>query len=319
MREQVSVLALLKKFSLVLLLAVFVIVSSILSKNFLKPTNLLNMLQQCSVPGVIAIGMTIVIIIGGIDLSVGGVAALCGMIASIIVGAGRPDAVGILAGIGVGALCGLFTGIIISRFGLPDFIVSMGTLQIARGIALLVTRGQPVFGLPKSFSMIGGGRIAGKPGIPIAGIIWIALTIIFFLIMKFTVFGRSLYAIGGNKEAANLSGIKTRRNYCIAYIICGCLAGFAGILTASWLKTGQPTACDGYELDAIAASVIGGTSMTGGIGNVVGTFGGVFLLQIITNIFNLVGLSSFYQQIAKGVIIIGALLLNKLVTTSTKA
>ena len=114
MREQVSVLALLKKFSLVLLLAVFVIVSSILSKNFLKPTNLLNMLQQCSVPGVIAIGMTIVIIIGGIDLSVGGVAALCGMIASIIVGAGRPDAVGILAGIGVGALCGLFTGIIIN-------------------------------------------------------------------------------------------------------------------------------------------------------------------------------------------------------------
>ena len=312
MREKVSFIGLLKKYSLVLLLIVFVIVSSILSPNFLKSANLLNMLQQCSVPGIIAISMTMVIIIGGIDLSVGAVAAFAGMISSILVAAEKPDVVAILAGVGIGCLCGLFTGIIISRFGLPDFIVSMGTLQIARGAALLVTRGQPVFGLAKSFQMIGGGRIGGK--LPIAGLIWIIITIVIFLIMKYTVFGRSLYAIGGNREAANLSGIKTKRNYCITYIICGALAGFAGILTASWLKTGQPTACDGYELDAIAASVIGGTSMTGGIGNVIGTFGGVFLLQIITNIFNLVGLSSFYQQIAKGVIIIAALLLNKLVT-----
>ena len=308
-----SLVVLLKKYSLVLLLIVFVVVSSLLSKNFLKPANLLNMLQQCSVTGIMAIGMTMVIIIGGIDLSVGGVAALSGMVASILVAGGKPDIVSVAAGIGVGALCGLFTGTIISRFGLPDFIVSMGTLQIARGAALLVTRGQPVFGLAASFSFIGGGRIGGK--LPVAGVIWICITIALFLIMKFTVFGRSLYAIGGNREAANLSGIKTTRNYMLTYVICGALAGFAGVLTASWLKTGQPTACDGYELDAIAASVIGGTAMTGGIGNVVGTFGGVFLLQIITNIFNLVGLSSFYQQIAKGIIIIGALLLNKLVTT----
>ena len=308
-----SLVVLLKKYSLVLLLIVFVVVSSLLSKNFLKPANLLNMLQQCSVTGIMAIGMTMVIIIGGIDLSVGGVASLTSMVASILVAGGKPDIVSVAAGIGVGALCGLFTGTIISRFGLPDFIVSMGTLQIARGAALLVTRGQPVFGLAASFSFIGGGRIGGK--LPVAGVIWICITIALFLIMKFTVFGRSLYAIGGNREAANLSGIKTTRNYMLTYVICGALAGFAGVLTASWLKTGQPTACDGYELDAIAASVIGGTAMTGGIGNVVGTFGGVFLLQIITNIFNLVGLSSFYQQIAKGIIIIGALLLNKLVTT----
>ncbi len=316
MKEKTSFVGLLKKYSLVLLLVVFVIVSSILSPNFLKSANILNMLQQCSVSGIMAIGMTMVIILGGIDLSVGGVAALSGMVTSILVAAEKGDVISILAGIGIGALCGLFTGTIISRFGLPDFIVSMGTLQIARGAALLVTRGQPVFGLAKSFQVIGGGRIGGK--FPVAGLIWIILTIAIFLIMKYTVFGRSMYAIGGNREAANLSGIKTQRNYCITYIICGALAGFAGILTASWLKTGQPTACDGYELDAIAASVIGGTAMTGGIGNVIGTFGGVFLLQIITNIFNLVGLSSFYQQIAKGVIIIGALLLNKLVTVRTK-
>ena len=313
MKEKKTFIGLLKSYSLVMLLVVFVIVSSILSPNFLKAANLLNMLQQCSVSGIIAIGMTMVIIIGGIDLSVGAVAAFAGMVTSILVASEVPDFVSILAGLGIGAACGLFTGTIISRFGLPDFIVSMGTLQIARGAALLVTRGQPVFGLAKSFQVIGGGRIGGK--LPVSGLIWIILTIVIFLIMKYTVFGRSLYAIGGNREAANLSGIKTRRNYCITYVICGTLAGFAGILTASWLKTGQPTACDGYELDAIAASVIGGTSMTGGIGNVIGTFGGVFLLQIITNIFNLVGLSSFYQQIAKGVIIIAALMLNKLVTT----
>ena len=313
MKEKVTFLGLIKKYSLLLLLVIFIVVSSILSPNFLKPANLLNMLQQCSVPGIIALGMTMVIIIGGIDLSVGGVAALSGMVTSILVAQETSNVVSILAGVGVGALCGLFTGTVISRFGLPDFIVSMGTLQITRGAALLVTRGQPVFGLAKSFQVIGGGRVAGK--VPIAGLIWIAVAIILFLFMKYTVFGRSLYAIGGNREAANLSGVKTIRNYCMTYIICGALAGFAGILTASWLKTGQPTACDGYELDAIAATVIGGTSMTGGIGTVIGTFGGVFLLQIITNIFNLVGLSSFYQQIAKGLIIIGALLLNKLVTS----
>ena len=307
-----SFVGLLKKYSLVLLLVVFVVVSSILSPNFLKSANLLNMLQQCTVTGVMAIGMTMVIIIGGIDLSVGGVAALAGMVASMLVAGGAPAIVGVIVGVAIGAICGLFTGTIISRFGLPDFIVSMGTLQIARGAALLVTRGQPVFGLPAGFAFIGGGRVAK---IPVAGILWIILTIVVFLIMKYTVFGRSLYAIGGNREAANLSGIKTKRNYMFTYVICGALAAFAGVLTASWLKTGQPTACDGYELDAIAASVIGGTAMTGGIGNVIGTFGGVFLLQIITNIFNLVGLSSFYQQIAKGIIIIGALLLNKLVTT----
>ena len=309
--EKMSFVGFIKKYSLLVLLIIFVVVSAILSPNFLKPANIMNMLQQCSAPGIIAIGMTLVIIIGGIDLSVGGVAAVAGMVTSIVVAAGNGVVIGIIAGIGVGALFGLFTGFIISKFGLPDFIVSMGTLQIARGVALLVTRGQPVFGLHAELNVIGGGRIGI---VPISGLIWIGLTIAIFLIMKYTIFGRSLYAIGGNREAANLSGVKTARNYAITYILCGALAGFAGILTASWLKTGQPTACDGYELDAIAASVIGGTSMTGGIGSVIGTFGGGFLLQIITNIFNLVGLSSFYQQIAKGIIIIGALLLNRLVT-----
>lgn len=166
----------------------------------------------------------------------------------------------------------------------------------------------PVFGLPVEFKFIGGGFIGS---VSVSGIIWIIMTILFALMLKYTAFGRSLFAIGGNREAATLSGIKTTRNYVFAYILCACLSAFAGVLTASWLSTGQPTAGDGMELNAIAASVIGGASLSGGIGSIVGTFGGVFLLQIITNIFNLVGLASFYQQIAKGIIIIAALLLNR--------
>lgn len=302
----------LKKYNLLVLLLVFIVISSVLSPNFLKVNNMLNMMQQCAIPGIIAIGMTIVITLGGIDLSVGGVAAFSGMITSMMVGDGTNIFVAIVAGIVLGGALGLVTGVLISKCGLPDFITTMAMLQIARGASLLVTKGSPIFGLSESFHVIGGGKVANT--IPIAGLIWIGLTILVFLMMKYTRFGRSLYAIGGNREAAGLSGIKVMRNYTIAYVMCAALAGFAGVLTASYLSTGQPTACNGYELDAIAASVIGGASLAGGISNVIGTFGGVVLLQIITNIFNLVGISSFYQQIAKGAIIIIALLLNKAVS-----
>lgn len=301
---------LLKKYNLLVLLLVFVIISSVLSPNFLTIGNLLNLLQQASIPGIVAIGMTVVIIIGGIDLSVGSVAAFAGMISAILISKGMPAVIAVLAGVLLGAALGLITGILISKFGLPDFIATLAMMEIARGAALLTTEGVPVFGLPSSFKFIGGGFI-GK--VSVSGIIWIILTVVFALILKYTSFGRSLYAIGGNREAAMLSGIKTTRNYAIAYVLSACLAAFSGVLTASWLATGQPTACDGMELNAIAASVIGGASLAGGIGSVVGTFGGVFLLQIITNIFNLVGLASFYQQIAKGVIIIAALLLNRVI------
>ncbi len=302
----------LKKYNLLVLLLVFIVISSVLSPNFLKVNNMLNMMQQCAIPGIIAIGMTIVITLGGIDLSVGGVAAFSGMITSMMVADGTNIFVSVAAGIILGGILGLVTGVLISKCGLPDFITTMAMLQIARGASLLVTKGSPIFGLSEKFHVIGGGKAANM--IPIAGLIWIGLTILVFLMMKYTTFGRSLYAIGGNREAAGLSGIKVKRNYTIAYVMCAALAGFAGVMTASYLSTGQPTACNGYELDAIAASVIGGASLAGGISNVIGTFGGVVLLQIITNIFNLVGISSFYQQIAKGAIIIIALLLNKAVS-----
>ena len=304
-KEPMKIGDLLKKYNLLVLLIVFIVIASILSPNFLTVGNVLNLLQQASIPGIVAIGMTLVIIISGIDLSVGSVAAFAGMISAILVSKNVPIIIAVLAGVVLGAALGLVTGILIAKFGLPDFIASLAMMEIARGAALLTTQGVPVFGLSNDFKFIGGGFI-GK--VSVSGII---LTIFFALLLKYTSFGRSLFAIGGNREAATLSGIKTTRNYAITYVLCAALAAFAGVLTASWLATGQPTAGDGMELNAIAASVIGGASLSGGIGSMLGTFGGVFLLQIITNIFNLVGLASFYQQIAKGIIIIAALLLNR--------
>lgn len=315
MKEKMSVNEIIRKYNLILLMAVFIIISTILSPNFLTFGNFFNLLQQASIPGIVAIGMTLVILLGGIDLSVGSVLAFSGMIASIIVekmgGSITSIIIGCLAGLLVSAVMGLITGILTSKFKLPDFIASLAMMEIARGAALLTTSGNPVFGLGDAFHVLGGGFLFGK--LAISSVFWIVLTILFVLLLKYSVFGRSLFAIGGNREAAMLSGIKTKRNYALTYMISGLLAGFAGILTASWMSTGQPTAGNGYELDAIAASVIGGASLSGGMGSVAGTLGGVFLLQIITNIFNLVGLPSYYQRIAKGAIIVFALLLNQFV------
>ncbi|MCQ2510528.1 MAG: ABC transporter permease [Lachnospiraceae bacterium] len=319
MKKDINLNGIIKKYNLVILLVIFIIISTILSSDFLTVGNFFNLLQQASIPGIVAIGMTLVILLGGIDLSVGSVLAFSGMVTAMIVEA-MPGMggmfVGIIVGLAIGAVMGLVTGLLIARLGLPDFIASLAMMEIARGAALLTTSGNPVFGLSEEFHVIGGGFLFGK--VAISGIFWILLTVIFFLILKYSVFGRSLFAIGGNREAAMLSGIKTKRNYALTYMLSGLLSGFAGILTASWMSTGQPTAGTGYELDAIAASVIGGASLSGGIGSIAGTFGGVFLLRIITNIFNLVGLPSYYQRIAKGIIIIIALLLNKFVATDRK-
>lgn len=311
---------LLKKYNLIFLMIIFIVISTVLSPNFLTPDNFLNLLQQASIPGVVAIAMTLVVLLGGIDLSVGSVLAFSGMVASIVA-LNFPDGmIGILlaclAGLAVSGVMGFVTGILIAKCKLPDFIASLAMMEIARGAALLTTSGNPVFGLGDKFHQLGGGFLFDK--LAYSAIFWIILTAIFALILKYTIFGRSLFAIGGNREAAMLSGIKTKRNYILTYVLSGLLSGFAGVLTASWMSTGQPTAGNGYELDAIAASVIGGASLSGGKCSIVGTFGGVFLLQIITNIFNLVGLPSYYQRIAKGFIIILALLLNTFVAADKK-
>lgn len=308
--RNINIKEVIREYNLLILLLLFIIIASMLSKNFFTVTNFMNLLQQSSIVGIIAIGMTFVIIVAGIDLSVGSVTALSGMIVAILIKGNYPVIVAILISILVGSSLGLITGLVITKFKLPDFIASLAMMTAARGLTLLTTDGSPIFGLQGNFRILGNGFI-GK--VPVSGLLWILLTIIAALVLKYTAFGRSLFAIGGNKEAAILSGIRVKLNNTLAYVICAALSAFAGVVMASWLSVGQPTAASGIELDAIAAVVLGGTSLAGGKGGVVGTFGGVLLMTIITNIFNLMGLASYYQQIFMGVIIVGALLLNKVV------
>lgn len=308
--EKLTLGKFLGKYNLFILLLIFIIIASILSPRFFTVQNFLNLLQQSSVTGIISIGMTFVILVAGIDLSVGSIAALSGMVVAILLASGWSIPLAVMAALLSGGALGFVSGFLSNRFAIPAFISTLAMMVSARGLALLVTNGQPIFGLPAPFSFLGAGFI-GR--LPVSGLIWIILTAAAAIVLKFTPYGRNLYAVGGNPEAAHLSGVRVSRHIVSVYMISGLLSGLAGVVLASWLTVGQPTAASGAELNAIAAVVLGGTSLSGGIGGVLGTFAGVLLMSIITNIFNLVGLASYYQQICMGLIIMLALILNKFV------
>jgi ribose transport system permease protein len=310
-RNERSIMDLVKKYNLLLLLVLFIAISTSISPNFLQLNNFNNLMQSASFGGIIAIGMTFVILIGGIDLSVGMTANFAGMVCAYLLVNGIPVFLSIIIAVLGGSFLGLISGIVITYFRLPPFIGTMSVMTIAQGLALFITNGKVVNKLPNAFKTIGSSRVIG--GFPLLGLIWIIITVIAALILKFTPFGRRIYAIGGNKEAAFLSGIKIRLYSILCYVISGSLSALTGVLLASYLTVGQPTAMQAGELSAIAAVAIGGTSMNGGVGGVIGTFGGVVLLQIITNIFNLIGMPPYFHYIFQGVIIILALVLNSFV------
>ncbi len=301
-----------RKYNLLFFIAVFTIAASIISPRFLTFQNFANLLQQSSVTGIVTVGMTLVILVGGIDLGVGSVLALAGMVAAVLLEGGYGIFLAIAAALASGAVLGLFNGYVSAKSGVPSFITTLATMVAARGLALLTTDGSPVFDLPETFQWLGAGFIGS---IPVSGLLWIAITVVAALMLKYTTFGRGLYAVGGNDEAARLSGIRVKRSVIHVFVLSGVLSALAGVVTASWLTVGQPTAGKGMELDAIAAAVLGGASLSGGSGGVIGAFGGVWLLAIITNIFNLAGLSSYYQMIFKGGIIVAALMLNQFFRT----
>jgi len=319
-----SIIHIIKKYSVLLLLIIFIIIASIASDNFFTLSNFLNILQSYAAPGIIAIGMTYTILSSGTDLSVGSVAALCGMVSAILLVNGYPVWLSVLFGVLAGGALGTLTGLIIVFFDIAPFIASLATMVSARGLSMLTTDGGVISGLVKlgdngsigkAFCYLGGGYVSiGSVNIPFSGLTWIVLTLVAAYILKYTMFGRNLYAIGGNKEAATLSGIPVKRYSTLAWTISGMTAAYAGIMLTAWLTVAQPTLNEGAELDAIAATVMGGTSMNGGKGSVFGTLAGVLILAIITNLFNLIGLPSYYQQIFKGIIIIGAMLLNRFVS-----
>jgi ribose/xylose/arabinose/galactoside ABC-type transport system permease subunit len=276
--------------------------------GFLTVPNLLNVARQISINGILAVGVTLVLLTGGVDLSLGSVVALAGVVAATMAHPGdHPVAVPVALGIATGAMCGAANGAMVTRGLIPPFIATLGMMTAARGLALVISEGRPVSNLSTGFTRIGGDVAA----IPIPAIILGITASITAVILGNLRLGRHLYAVGGNPEAARAAGIRVGRVRMIAYTACGAMAGMAGVVLASRITTGQPNAGAGYELDAIAAVVIGGTSLSGGVGTIGGTILGAVLVGVINNGLDLMNVSSYYQAIIKGLIIVTAVWLDR--------
>ena len=289
-------------------LIVLIVVSSLISPYFLNPTNLLNVLRQVAMFGILGIGMTFVILTKGIDLSVGSTVALTGVLGALLLASGTPIPVSILLCLGAGVLVGAVNGIGVSFCHIPAFIMTLGTMVMVRGIALIAADGGTL-GLGEAadaFFWLGGGYLWG---IPTPIYIFTLVSLISFIVLKFTAFGRAIYAVGSNEEAARLSGINVPVVIFGVYAICGFLAALSGLIFLSRLTVGDPNSGLGLELEAITIAVIGGTSLFGGEGGILGTIGGAMVLAIIANVLNLTGVSPFLQQVIKGAIIILAVFL----------
>ena len=298
-----------QKYGLVIAFAAICAVLSIRSPAFLTPQNAINVLRQISINAILAVGVTYVILTGGIDLSLGSVVAVTGVLAATFAHPETyPLAVPIAVGILGGVLIGVLNGLVITRVRVAPFIATLGMMTITRGGALILSGGRPVSNLAASFNFIGNGSVLR---IPIPILILAGVFLVSRFILRRTTFGRYVYAVGGNEEAARASGINTHGIKVASYAICAGLAGLAGIVQASRITTGQPNAGISYELDAIAAVVIGGTSLSGGIGSVTGTLLGALLIGTLNNGLDLLNVSSYYQQVVKGLIIIGAVILDR--------
>ena len=297
----------LSRYGSLVMLATLVILMSLTSKEFLSLNNLTNVARQVSIFAIIGTGMTFVIITAGIDLSVGSLLALTGCVAMTIIDKTNGDFIGITAGILVGAICGAVNGITVSRFRVPPFIATLAGLTVYRGLSLVITKGLPIVKFEGSFRFIGQGVIAG---IPVPVIIMVIVVIVMQLVLSRTAFGAYVYAVGGNEEAARLSGIKVLWVKFWAYVLCGLLSGLSGMILMARLSSAQPAVGEGFELDAIAAVVLGGTSLMGGRGAVWSTLIGALVIGILSNGMNLMGVHSHYQLVAKGVLIVLAVMLD---------
>jgi len=292
----------------VLALVALVVLFSFLSPYFLNTNNLLTIFSQVSIIAIMAFGMTFVLMIGEIDLSVGSIAALSGLVLGLMLTAGVSGPIAILIAILAGAIAGGANGLISARFRIPTFIVTVATMEIFRGIGYSTTDAKPIQ-IDDSFILfIGNQKLFGL--IPVPVIITIVLLVLFHILLSKSTFGRRAKMTGGNKTSAEYVGINTKSLQVKIFMISGIAAAISGILLTSRLYSAQPNAATGYELDAIAAAVLGGTSLTGGYGTVFGTFIGALIMGVINNGMNLIGLPYFYQQIVKGLIIIVAVYLD---------
>ena len=285
-------------------LVVMCVVLAFLSEDFLTQSNLMNVVRQATVNAILALGMSFVIISAGIDLSVGSVLAFSSCIMALGLRQGCHPAVGVLIGLAVGSACGTVNGLIITRLRLPPFIATLGMMSMARGIAQVITGGYPVHGLPDQFKELGSGYLFDV--IPIPVVILALCAPIAHVVLTHTRLGRYTYAIGGNEAAAYLSGINVRAYKTLIYAICGGLAGLAAVISTARVGAGLPAAYLGYELDAIAAVVIGGASLFGGEGTILGAITGALIIGVLKNGLNLMQLSEYWQTFTIGAVIIGA-------------
>ena len=299
--------AVLKYKSLIGLLILCIVISFI-TPRFLSIGNIKNVLTQVSVNAVIAIGMSFVILTGGIDLSVGSILAVSAAAAASIIKSTGNIYLAIIVALAIGCVIGLINGVLISKGRIQAFIVTLATMTIFRGITYVYTNGTPISGLGQNFSGIGNKMILGLP-IPV--VIMVIVFGIAFYVLSQTRYGRYLYALGGNEDSARLSGINTDKIKTLVYVICGATAALSGIIVTSRIGSASPNAGVGFELDAIAAVVVGGTSLSGGEGSVVGTIIGALIIGVLNNGLNLVNVSPFYQAIVKGLVILLAVMIKR--------
>jgi ribose/xylose/arabinose/galactoside ABC-type transport system permease subunit len=297
------------RWGLVLTLLIFGVVLSLASPRFLTPGNLINVVRQTSVNGIIAVGMTLVILSGGIDLSVGSILALTGVVAASLVTSGQAPPLAMFSALALGFALGALNGMAVAYLRIPPFIATLGMMTIARGLALSYTQGRPITGFPDAFRWLGAGWVGPFP-VPV-----LVMALVFGfggILLQFTVWGEHLLAIGNNPTAARAAGIPVAQRLVLTYALSGGLAALAGLILIGRLDSAPPTLGIGYEFDAIAAVVIGGTSLAGGEGWLGGTLIGALLIGMLNNGINLLNIPSFYEQVFKGGVIAIALLLHRL-------
>ena len=299
----------LMKYVMYLFLILMCIVLTVASDKFLTVTNLMTIIKQISIQSIVAIGMTMIIISGNIDLSVGSLVALCSVSGAMIMNKGLPMIAAVIASVIIGALVGFITGGVTAKLKLHSFLVTLSLMTALRGLAQTMTNGRPVAGLPSAFGKIASASIGP---VPLLVIYMIVLYAIFMYVMKYTAFGRSIYAVGSNQESARLSGINIEMVKTMVFVISGALCGIAGVLLTAQVRSGDPTCANAWEMDTIAGAIIGGTDMNGGEGKLGGTIIGLLFVGILANGMVLLGVSAYMQSVIKGLVIFMAVIINSI-------
>lgn len=310
LKERINLRKFLNTFGMLIVLILIMIAFGLLSPVFWSLNNLINILRQVSIVGVCSVGMAMVIIVGGIDLSVGSTVAVSGIVAAIAMKTGViPPVVAVLISLAVGLAVGLFNAFIINEFDLPPFVATLGTMSMLRGVAYLVTGGYPVFGFPSSYTVLGQGNLGF---IPIPVIVMLAVFALGVFIMNSTRWGRYIYGVGGNQDASRLSGVSPKKIRYFVYTFNGILTALAGTVLLSRVNSATPSAGTGYEMDVITAVILGGVSMSGGEGNILGVLVGVIIMGVLVNGMTLLNVNEYWQLVVKGGVLILAVILDRL-------